>query len=340
MFFKIYLYLNILPTKEESIVIEIVFSDSAGGSLKIAQHYGEGKYCGGTAGVIINHSDGSKPTKAEIKNAQRKLEERERLAWEKAVPLGGNSSDVFSFNLAWSVGSIADNCLGIERLGVLERLFSIYPEDVGKPAVEELYQSATKNLDAIRNKVENGETLRIWYSNQPDEICGLYWIMNLLKSWELLFTKVVLVKLPEWTIDETTIVRYNSWGEVEPGKWHNYLDLQMTAPKVLINAIASHWSDLQKENAPLRALINGRLQSVPENFYDDFILREIDSEKNEFREANLIGRILGKYQLGISDRWLALRIEEMIRSGKLSVVSSAPEDGPSYHRILKKANRI
>jgi len=178
-------------------VIEIVFSDSAGGSLKIAQHYGDGEYCGGTVGVIISHSDGSEPTKADIEKVQRKLEERERLAWKKAVPLGGDSADVFSFNLAWSVGNIADSFVGIERLAVLERLFSIYPEDVGKPAAEQLYQSAIKNLDTIRNRAENGETLRIWYSNQPDEICGLYWLMNLLKSWGLFSVKVVLVKLPE-----------------------------------------------------------------------------------------------------------------------------------------------
>jgi hypothetical protein len=74
----------------------------------------------------------------------------------------------------------------------------------------------------------------------------------------------------------------------------------------LLHAIASHWAELQKENAPLRAVINGRLQSVPENFYDDFILREIALEKNEFHEANLIGRIFGKYQLGIGDGWLCV----------------------------------
>lgn len=33
-----------------------------------------------------------------------------------------------------------------------------------------------------------------------------------------------------------------------------------------------------------------------------------------------------------------MRIEEMIRAEKLAVVSSAPEDGPSYDRILKKGS--
>jgi hypothetical protein len=160
--------------------------------------------------------------------------------------------------------------------------------------------------------------------------------MNLLKSWKQSSINVVLVKLPEWEVEDTTIIRHSGWGEVEPGKWHKYIDKQKAVPEALLHTIASRWAELQKENAPLRAVINGRLQSVPENFYDDFILREIVLEKNEFREANLIGRILGKHQLGIGDGWLALRIEEMIYAGTLEIVSTAPEDGPSYRRILKK----
>lgn len=39
----------------------------------------------------------------------------------------------------------------------------------------------------------------------------------------------------------------------------------------------------------------------------------------------IIGRVLGKYQLGIGDSWIALRIEEMIRSGKLEAVTSEPK---------------
>ncbi|WP_196591330.1 DUF3658 domain-containing protein [Pectinatus frisingensis] len=178
----------------------------------------------------------------------------------------------------------------------------------------------------------------MWYSNQPDEICGLYWFINLLKSWKQPSIKVALIKLPEWEIGDATIIRHSGWGEVEPEKWHNYLGLQETAPEAPINAIALRWSELQKENAPLRSVINGRLQSVPESFYDDFILREIALEKDEFREANLIGKILGKYQLGIGDGWLALRIEKIICAGNLEVVTSAPKDGPSYHRVLKKKN--
>lgn len=60
-------------------------------------------------------------------------------------------------------------------------------------------------------------------------------------------------------------------------------------PTALINGYAYSWQTLQRENAPLRAVLNGQLVSVPETLYDDFILREIAAEQDEFREANVIG---------------------------------------------------
>lgn len=64
---------------------------------------------------------------------------------------------------------------------------------------------------------------------------------------------------------------------------------------------------LQKENAPLREVLNGLLVSAPENLYDSYILREIQVEGIEFKEGKVIANILGKYRLGISDGWIALR---------------------------------
>ena len=65
------------------------------------------------------------------------------------------------------------------------------------------------------------------------------------------------------------------------------------------------WKQLQQENAPLRIYLNGKLQSASENIYDSFILREVDEQADEFSEANLIGNVLGKNQLGIGDAWIA-----------------------------------
>ncbi|OPY56466.1 MAG: hypothetical protein A4E55_02105 [Pelotomaculum sp. PtaU1.Bin035] len=318
-------------------MIEIVFSDSACGGLKMAQRYGEGKYQGGCIGVIVSHADGSKPAKEEVEAAQREAKEKARLAWESAAPLGGNTAGIYGFNLVLSVGDISENQPGIKRKQTLEHLYSVYPNDEGRQAAQEMLKRVNEDLKTVQERAAAGESLRIWYSNQPDEMCGLYWFMEQLNQWKVPGGQVSIVKLPEWEADEKgNIARKSGWGEVAPGEWHRYLALQKPVLPVSEQSCASHWQELQRENAPLRATLNGQLISAPETLYDGFILREIAAEGEEFQETMVIGRVIGKYQLGIGDAWIAFRIEEMIHAGKLESVTAAAEDMPIYHRVLKK----
>jgi len=303
----------------------------------MAQHYGEGKYQDGCIGVFVSHSDGSKPTKEEVEAARREAKKKARLAWESAIPLGGKTTDIYGFNLMLSVGDVSENQPGIKRKQTLERLYSVYPNDEGRQAAEEMLKSANKALKTVRERAAAGEALRIWYSNQPDEMCGLYWFMGQLNQWKVHGGQVLIVKLPDWEADtKGNIIRKNSWGEVAPEEWHRYLNLQKPVLPVFIQSCASHWQNLQAENALLRAMLNGHLVSMSEKLYDDFILREIAAEGEQFQEAVIVGRVLGKHQLGIGDSWIAFRIEEMIHAGKLEVVTASTKDMPIYHRVLKK----
>lgn len=96
------------------------------------------------------------------------------------------------------------------------------------------------------------------------------------------------------------------------------------------------WVQLQNENAPLRVMLNGKLQSVSEDIYDSFILREIEEQPEQFRMALVIGKVLGKYQLGISDVWISKRIDNMIENGILEIIQDSPKGEANYRRILRK----
>lgn len=319
-------------------MIDILFNDSACGSLKVAQRYGKGKYQEGCVGIIISHNDGRKPTKEEIKTAMQEAKEKARVAWESATPLGGKTTDIYGFNLVLSIGDISENQPGIKRKQTLEQLYSVYPNDEGHQAAEKIFKRANEDLKEVRERAETGESLRIWYSDQPDEMCGFYWFMSQLNQWKVRDRQIFIVKLPEWEADkEGSIVRKNSWGEVRPEEWHRYVTLQKPVFPAFIQSCTSHWQELQAENAPLRTMLNGHLVSVSEEFYDNFILREIEAEEEQFSEATIIGRILGKYRLGIGDYWIAFRIEEMIHAGKLEALTTASKDMPSYHRLLKRS---
>ena len=127
-----------------------------------------------------------------------------------------------------------------------------------------------------------------------------------------------------------------AWGEVSPGGWGKYITLQEKAKPVFLSACAMKWNQLQNENAPLRAMLNGKLQSVSEDIYDSFILREIAEQPEQFKMAIVIGNVLGKYQLGISDVWISNRIDKMLEDGVLEIIQDAPKGETNYRRILRK----
>ena len=67
-------------------MVEVVFGDSAAGSLKLAQSYGKGPYRSGAIGVILLRKDGREATEAEIEAARREAEARERPPGKAPFP--------------------------------------------------------------------------------------------------------------------------------------------------------------------------------------------------------------------------------------------------------------
>lgn len=317
-------------------MIEIVFSDSACGNLKYAKSFGKAKYVGGSVGVILSKHDGSIPSDEEIKQAQKQAEEKERLEWEQALPMDGNAKDIFGFNLMLDIGDISDKDFIVNRAKAIELLWSIYP-DYPEDEPFDISENMRKGIENIHKRITSKDEVRIWYGNQPNEICGLYWLMSELAKLPKQPKAVYVVKLPEYQYKENnTIVTPLSWGEVSSSEWHRYTVFAEKTTDVFRRHCVHIWKTLQQENAPLRAMLNGKLHSVSENIYDDFIYREIEKQQDEFSEAMLIGTILGKYQLGIGDAWLANRIEHIIKIGSLEVASEHTKDMPLYHRKLRK----
>lgn len=321
------------------IMIDIVFSDSACGSLKMAQSYGLGPFKTTTDVELFVCSGGeSEASEEEVRAARQEWDEKELLAWNRATPMGGDPTDVYGFALNLSTGDISENPPGEKRCQSLEWYYSIFPSLDGEPVfTEELIKNTVTTLKEVCSRISTGEPARIWYSHQPDELCGMIWFASQLSQLELQADQVFLIQLPDWKMGDDGIVTMQfGWGGVYPGDWQSYLHLQKPITSAYCTNCAQQWRELQAENAPLRASLNGRLVSVPERIYDAFIVREIEVEPEEFHEATVIGRILGKYELGIGAAWLAHRIEAMIRAGALTPVTQPLPSDPIYHRRLRK----
>lgn len=318
-------------------MIEIVFSNSACGALKVAQSFGKGEYRGSCIGVFIAHGDGSDPTQAEIDEKIQKFEELERHKWEKSVPLGGKPSDVYGLHLGLSFGSITDPLSLDDRLSAMQILLGCWNEDLQEEFKDMILQTQ-QDLQIILKRIANSEDVRVWYSDNPDELCGFYWFMDQLRSLPVNHGAIYAIKQPYIVETEDSIHRYRGWGEVDPGDFHRFLPLSVLISDFESRYYGNEWKELQRQNAVLRASVNGKLSSVPENIYDIYILQEIDEQPELFKEAIVVGNVLGKHGLSISDGYIHSRIDRLVEEGKI-IAETAPKEGdPGYWRILRKCH--
>lgn len=314
-------------------MLEILFSESAAGSLKSAQHYGEGVFKGTAVTVILSDKESTTPERLEA--VRKEAEEQERKEWEKTVPLGGNPDDIFCFDLSWDMGDITEDGIGEKRLAVLNALYSVYDEDTQKGAKIQ-YDEAKSAFATVVNRVKKGEDVRIWYSDLPAERCGMLWFMAEMRNIDGYSGRVYTVKLPKYMFDEqtNTITELHGWGEISPSQWSKFIGFTQDKTKEYWG-YAQQWWNLKRENSSLRAVLNGRVRSVSEDIYDKYIWDEIDMEEEEFIQASVIGRVLGNY-LGIGDAFVALRMEKFIEGEILQVVPKTSRGPAVYHRKLRK----
>lgn len=315
-------------------MLDITFTESARGSLKMAQDFGKGPYRGGCVGVLIHHKDGSEPTEAEIAEAQRKAEEEARRKWENAVSLGGRARDVYGFPMGLSVGDIRNPLCLESRIDAMKVMYGNWNAFI-EELVTEQYSRMNTDIETVRTRIAGGEDARIWYSSNPDELCGLYWLMDELRELPAGHGRLLGIRLPEMDEFGDSIRTYQGWGEIEPGEFYRFLDLaQPISDTLRVHHYSNGWRNLKNKNASLRAVLNGKLMSTPECLYDSYIRAEITKQPDQFWEPIVIGEVLGKYQLGISDGILHWRIEQMVHQGELEEVQPDPDDG--YRRYLKK----
>lgn len=123
-------------------------------------------------------------------------------------------------------------------------------------------------------------------------------------------------------------VRYGLVGEMEVGAAAYFYKRRRQLTETEQAALLTEWARLQEENTPLRAMVNGRVQSVPADFYDEMILSCVP--EGESRAALTIGRTLVKLdqQTGnrVSDMLIFSRIRALGAAGRIEIV----QDGATY----------
>ncbi len=126
-------------------------------------------------------------------------------------------------------------------------------------------------------------------------------------------------------------VKYSGAGEMKPGAARYFYERRRQLDKTEQSMLADEWLRLQEENAPLRAIVGEKMQSVPENFYDEAIA-SCAPEREEIA-ACMVGRAIAavREQTGnpIGDMQIFRRIRALAAAGRLEIV----HDAPSYREM-------
>lgn len=312
-------------------MLEVVFSESAKGSILLAQHCADSVIGEASSlkeiGFIAEEGES-------VQDARRAAQGYTRRAQQRSASLGGCRQDVYCIADFPNYGPLENGMYGSERLAFLQSL-SVWPGQEAKFAP--ILEKARDDLGALLRRIEAGESVRIWYSDSPDEACGL---LRLCAEIEALSSHggISAVHQPAYIENAWGVAEPNpGWGGVAPGLWASFAPLAVPFSERMLRHYAEQWHALCQSESCLRAVVNGRVQGVDDSFYDGFLLDVIDTLPQEFREAEAIDRVLSR-GLCVSDGWLALRIGKMIEAEIFVPLTQAPADRPRYQRTLKKAD--
>ena len=233
-------------------MIEVLFGESEAASMKAAK-----------TKVILGHASG--PTSV-WKSGKKTPPERPFTGWVE-----GTVEEVICLGFMLDIGNIKE---AVDSQYRKHLIYSMYAQNqYGKnPEIDEELKLTgevyTNELLRLRKYLEDGEIIRIWYSDAPYSRCGFYSLCQMLKNYK---NEIHVVKLPEYVVRKTSVISYRNWGEVSAEEFAGFLSYERILTKEEVGIYALLWAELTEDNSPLRAVINGRITGVQEDFYDFLI---------------------------------------------------------------------
>lgn len=292
-------------------MLELVFCESAGGSLMSAKKLKRGTQPHAAIGVIGEVDFSFESILPKIYNGPE---------------LEGEPGDVVTLGFHGDIGDITD----LEDVDLRGDLYYQIYFDAQHYFEDDQHMEENKkaNLDymhclkasilRVKKAAAAKEPIRVWWSDSPSESCGFYWAMQLLQDSDAPTSHIKIPRLLQHKDGYKTI---NGIGELLPEEIPAMTAYEIKLPKAERKTYAAVWDQLILENAPLRSNVNGLLVSVPFNFYD-YTLQAAFSE-NEIDIGTAIGMALEKSSFGMW--WYTKRIEAMLSAGELEIIKKGKE---------------
>jgi Domain of unknown function (DUF1835)/Protein of unknown function len=194
-----------------------------------------------------------------------------------------------------------------------------------------------KTVAELKQRLDENEKeqLWIWMGQNQHDVCGYYWLIPQLKSYQGRVVVLYLNNLP--FINEKGQIFYpTTLHEIQPKEFlkAKKLNRQVTLSEFEVDP--DEWKRLTSENAPVRILEGGKkITSKDESFYDKDILTGLS---NEWQKGNrAMNNILGKMKIKTGDVFLLWRMRHLATEEKLELNGDPSKGWKDFEVRLKSS---
>ena len=214
-------------------------------------------------------------------------------------------SRIVCLPLFLSMGDISD-------LANLESRRDLYHSLYGEFDHTSIVKQAFVQLQKIE---KTSAPIRIWYSNEPDELCGMLFISWMLRDWNVNICTIQCsrsIALP----GHTTLYKNSTNLSLEDVPI--FLSFSQELEQPLAAHFANLWECLAKKNSELRVTENGAVRSVSIDYFDKLILKSILQQP--FQVSHLVADIMKQPLWNMNDFILFSRLRAMLEEGQLRLI--------------------
>ncbi len=232
---------------------------------------------------------------------------------------------VVSFSDTFSIGPISSLN---EEAGIIDRSNWMvnhlnYEEDI------DIYETFYKNEILKLKDIPSNIPIVIWTGDNAHEQTGLRFVLYLLKDKRndiqiINATSCFKTQIPQSKNTESPIctgaIGYDNLKII-------YTKNKTAAPitQEERKKLETEWEKLSQSKEVLRIWNNGHIQSVAEDYYDDYIMETVKKLHNKrgnndfIKSARVIGDVIGHLNQDIGDMYLEYRLRQLIIDGALAI---------------------
>lgn len=200
-----------------------------------------------------------------------------------------------------------------------------------KQKLKEIYSS----LEKLEKKLKKDEEIRLWLSNNAFDRCGLYWFCDYARDYN---SRVHIVVCPEHEFDseKNKLVQNTRWSAFTNMSYMaSFAETAKELSEEEMSLYSELWQKLVKENAPLRVLIDNKIISTTEEFFDSAILSYISDEPKP--QVTIIGNFLADWYCA-DYGFVSERIEYLLEQRDIEIVEDKVNNEGSY--VVRTLRRV